>query len=46
MDEHNDCGTPECCGQCDTATKMEVIEHEDGTKTVIFVPIEKDLPKQ
>tara|TARA_B100000927_G_scaffold289979_1_gene287701 strand:+ start:327 stop:494 length:168 start_codon:yes stop_codon:yes gene_type:complete len=21
--EHNHCGTPECCGQCDTADKGE-----------------------
>jgi hypothetical protein len=21
--EHNQCGTPSCCGECDTATKQE-----------------------
>ena len=23
LEEHNNCGTPECCGTCDTADKGE-----------------------
>ena len=23
LKEHNQCGTPSCCGECDTATKQE-----------------------
>lgn len=41
MSEHDNCGTPDCCGQCDTATRMEVIERPDGTRIVTFVPVNK-----
>lgn len=43
--EHDSCGTPDCCGGCDTATKMVVVENDDNTKTILFVPINESEPK-
>lgn len=28
-EEHNNCGTPDCCGECDTATAGKGTDEDD-----------------
>jgi hypothetical protein len=41
--EHNDCGTPECCGQCDTA--IEEQDFVDSLNDEMFEGMDNDMPK-
>ena len=38
---HDQCGTPECCGQCDTAVDADFLERLNAAKPVV-IPEEKE----